>query len=423
MPLKFAKETKQLVQSLNTPSESKVPNKAGNPKNNKKVICGFLADSSGCSFIRIAEPLMHLSYGDRAVTNMQHTMEFHPMNFMNYDCVLFQRQAAEHQLKYIKKLKEIQKQILDQKGSTFKLLFEVDDIFMLNVKGSDGRTYPGIPDYNAAKASFTDPKHDDRVKEIVHQCDEFVCCSEYMKETYKNTLEYDKITTIPNFISRRWAGNYYDPERVLENFEKNSKKPRIGWQGSATHLKVTGEIKDPKDLYDDFAHIGKVIVDTMDKYQWVLFGGCPLYLRQYVKSGQIELVEWVNIMEIHKKLSELDLQCMIAPLLANHFSHSKSWQKLVDSWVHGLPCVCQDSPPYKEARYKFTSGDEMIDQIDSIVKGGKYEKISRESRDLVEPLFIDKNLDEYMNLYFTPYGDPAREKCKYLKKYNPEQFA
>jgi hypothetical protein len=381
-----------------------------------------LADASGCSFIRLVEPLMNLEYGGKAMVNLSHMMEYNKTFFEMSDVVILQRQGEQHQLEYFKQIKHLQQILLNQKGRAFKIMFEVDDIFTINVKGNDGRIYPGIPDYNAAKMSFNDPSHDERVKEIVNLCDEFVVCSPFMKQTYKDTFEFNKITAFPNLISRRWAGNFYNSSKVLQNYEENKKKPRICWQGSPTHLKLIGKVEKKEDLYDDFIHIGKVIIDTLDKYQWVLFGGCPLYLREYVKSGQIEYHDWVNIMDFPRKISELNAQVFIAPIASNHFSFSKSWQKLLDSWVHGIPCVAQDAPPYVDARYKFKSGDEMISQIDSILSGN-YSDISKESRNRAEALFVENYKDEYLKLYTTPYGDPSRKDTKFISSWNSEQVA
>ena len=409
MSLKFKREiTQSPFQEV--PLQNKTP-----------VITSFLADSSGCSYIRLVEPLMHLSYHNKAIVNTSHMMILSKEIFQNSDAVIIQRQGEAHQLEYFKSLKNLQNQILQQKGKAFKLIFEVDDIFLLKVKGIDGKYYNGIPDYNAAKESFKDPAHDDRVKEIIHLCDEFVVCSPFMKETYRNTTGFNNITAFPNLISKRWAGNFYNETKILENYEKNKSKPRVCWNGSPTHFKIRGKIEKQEDLYDDFIHIGKSIIDTLDKYQWVLFGGCPVYLKKYVDSGQIEFHEWVNIINFPEKLSSLNAQCTIAPIITNHFSHSKSWQKLLDSWVQGLPCIAQDAPPYIDARYKFQTGEEMVSKIDEVL-AGDYEKISKDSRTRAEKLFVEDHMDDYMKLFLTKYGDPSRKESSIIYSLNGEQF-
>jgi hypothetical protein len=416
MALQFKREFKNTNVNLENQNSPRSP-----IINQIPVITSFLADSSGCSYIRLMEPLMHLSYHGKGIVNTSHMMIFSKETFTNSNAVIIQRQGEQHQLEYFKNLKNLQQSILAEKGTAFKLIFEVDDLFLLSVKGLDGKYHHGIPDYNAAKENFKDPNHDSRVKEIINLCDEFIVCSSFMKETYRNTLGYNKITTFPNLISKRWAGNHYNEENVLRNFEKNKKKPRVCWNGSPTHFKITGKVEKQEDLYDDFIHVGKSIIETLDKYQWVLFGGCPVYLKKYVDSGQIEFHEWVNIMDFPEKLKSLNVQCTIAPLIANYFSHSKSWQKLLDSWVQGLPCVAQECPPYADARYKFQSGEEMISKIDEVLNGN-YSEISKQSRQRAEGLFIQDHMDDYLKLFLTPYGDKSRKESKLIYNLNKEQF-
>ena len=45
-------------------------------------------------------------------------------------------------------------------------------------------------------------------------------------------------------------------------------------------------------------------------------------------------------------------------------------------------------------------------------------KVSRKSRDYAKTMWLDDHTKEYMELYFTPYGDPSRIA---LLKNNPEQ--
>ena len=169
---------------------------------------------------------------------------------------------------------------------------------------------------------------------------------------------------------------------------------------------------------DDFSHVNQVIRKTVDKYQWVFLGGYPKLIQDLIQSGQIEFHPWKPLLDYPQQVHDLNVNCMVAPLLDNTFNRCKSDIKLVESSAYGLPITCQDMITYKEAAFKFSTGSEMIDQITDILKDKQtYIKLCRKARLEAEKRWLENsdNLGKYIELYTLPYGDPKR---KLLNNFN-----
>ena len=110
---------------------------------------------------------------------------------------------------------------------------------------------------------------------------------------------------------------------------------------------------------------------------------------------------------------------MVAPLKNNTFNKAKSDLKLVEAGCFGIPIVCQDIVTYENSPIKFNTGDEMIDQLDKIIKSPNlYRSLSEKLYRIAETRFleIDDNIDKYKELYTLPYKDPARKLLNTINK-------
>ena len=118
---------------------------------------------------------------------------------------------------------------------------------------------------------------------------------------------------------------------------------------------------------------------------------------------------------------DLNGSVSIAPLIDNRFNRAKSNIKYLEAANLGIPCVCQNFETYEIApdSLKFNTGAEMIDRIKALTKDIKvYEKMSDYVYKDVQTMILNDHLDEYTELYFTPYASKER---KALIKNNPEQ--
>ena len=163
--------------------------------------------------------------------------------------------------------------------------------------------------------------------EIMQLCDEITVTNPFMQEYYREKSGNKNVTVIPNFPPKFWLGNYYDRDRLIENYDKHKKRPRIGYCASGAHFDVENRVKQK----DDFYHVCDVIAKTVDKYHWVFLGAFPLPLQQYVVQGKIEFHQWRRLYEYPALLDKLDLQMLIAPLEDNVFNKAKSDLKYIEA--------------------------------------------------------------------------------------------
>lgn len=364
-----------------------------------KRAVNYYADYGGCGFWRMIWPENILNGYQKAIINGLTTMVVDPRFYQGIKAVRLQRQATPSQLEFVKFLKHHSAQM------GFKIIYEIDDIIFKD----------DIPDFNRCKVAFEDDRIVQSVLEMMQLSDEISVTCNYMKEYYKTKTGNKNITVIPNYPPRWWGDGFYNEDRIIRAYDKNKRKPRIGYCGSGTHIDVTNKTGQK----DDFTHIVNHIIKTRKDYQWVMMGCFPLPLKPFIDSGEIEYADWAMIYDYPQAIHDLKLNATIAPLMDCHFNRAKSNIKLVEAAQQGIPCLCQNMCTYEDAQLKFSTGSDLIDQIDYLMKDkSRYMKIARKDRKFAEGLWLNDHMDEYMEVYFTPYGSPER---KALLERNPEQ--
>lgn len=361
-------------------------------------VVNYLADYSGCGHWRIIWPEQILNANQQMVSQSNTCMVFDPRWYENVKAVKIQRQATSEQKKFIEYLKTIQKQ------HNFKLIYEVDDVVFKEC----------IPDYNKFKFAFDTDEVRQNCIDIINMVDEVTVTCDYMRNLYREKTGKQEITVIPNFPPFFWMGYLFNHSRICNNLDKHYKKPRILYTGSGAHY----DVENKTGGKDDFEHVLKAIIDTRHKYQWIFMGAFPPPLLPYVKSGEIEFHPWQPLYAYPKKIYDLNINLMIAPLQDNPFNRAKSDIKYIEACILGIPVICQDICTYKDAMLKFNSGEELLDKIDSTLKNKpKYRVMSTEMRKIGETRFLEsvENVGCVYESYTTSYNSPER---KYLKKWN-----
>ena len=402
---KFVKQSIQGSISLGMNSPQHANGTLLGKEENMPRIVNYMADQGGCGLWRIIWPCEHLLSYKKATTMNMYQMVVEPYFYATVDAVKFQRQCKDNQVDLIKHIKKISDAKEQKYGKKVKLIWEVDDI----VAPADC-----ITDFNRNKEAFETEKILNNLKKITEVVDEFLVVSRYMRDHYRKYLDYEKVSVVPNYLPSNWLNNRYNHKDKMENWDKNKKKPRVGYIGSATHF----DVKNKTGQIDDFAHVNEFIHKTKDKYQWVFVGGYPLVFSNLVKRGEIEYHPWKPIMELPDFVLSLNLQASIAPLYAHPFNRAKSDIKLMESAALGTPCVCQNLEPYEEAIFKFDKGDEMISQLEYILCDKNYEKCVIDSRKLVEDRWLHQHLDEHLLIYTTEYSAKEREQNSWFMKNN-----
>lgn len=366
------------------------------PEENPRVL-QYLADSSGCGLYRMSWPSHILNYSGKAMITDTSQMILDKNFYKGLSVVRVQRQCSTHQKEFVKFLKSIQPEC------GFRLIYEVDDVVFRE----------DIPDYNKFKEAFTSDEIRNNAIEIINMCDEMTVTCDHMRDLYRERTGKREITVIPNFPTRYWIGNFFNPERVNAMYDKHKNRPRILYTGSGAHYCLDGS-----GTPDDFTHVLKAVIDTRFKYKYVFMGAFPPQLQPYIQNGDMEFVPWQRLYDFPNKIYDLEVQLMIAPLQNNSFNRSKSDIKYIEACAFGIPVVCQDMETYKDAEIKFTTGEDMIKKIDEeLRRAGHYKNSTYKRYKVAADRFmeLDKNHDCYVELFKYPYGDKRRVN---LSRYN-----
>lgn len=397
MPLQIPEQIAPLL-AFNNNSTVNGPNPLDPPEQHLPRAVQFLADYSGCGLIRCGVVSHLLNFHQKAMVHDLTVMITDPNWYRGVKSVRIQRQATPHQREFVKFLKKVQQE------HGFRIIYEVDDLIFRE----------DIPDYNAFKFAFTSDEIRSCSQEIIEMCDEMTVTCDFMRDYYASKTAQKNITVIPNFLPRWWVGNFFSERTVSQNYDTYKSRPRILYAGSGAHF----DVKNVAGQKDDFESVLKSVIDTRFKYKWVFIGAFPIQLKHYVENGDIEFHPWCPIYHYPKKVSDLKVQMMVAPLQDNNFNKAKSNLKWIEACAFGIPIACQNLCTYKEAEIKFDTGEEMIARIDeALSKPGHYKNQAIQRFKRAESLFLenDENIGCYTELFTTPYNDPSRVN---LKRFN-----
>jgi len=360
-------------------------------------VLNFYADYSGCGHWRMIWPEQVLKANQKFNIAGSTVMVGEGNFFHNVKTIRVQRQATLQQKEYFSFLKDIQKQ------NNMNLIYEIDDIIF----------HEDIPEYNKFKTAFADPEIRKTSMEIMQMADEMTVTNQFMKEYFQEKTGHEQITVIPNFVPKFWMDRFYDRTEISTNYENNKKKPRILYCGSGAHFDVDQRVKHQ----DDFFLVNDAIRKTVKDFQWVFFGGFPGPLADLVRERKVEFHGWEGLMRYPYKIHELKCQLMYAPLADNTFNKAKSDLKFIEGCCMGIPTICQDLVTYKNAPYKFKTGDELIDQIKALVSDRKrYMSASKKAKIFSNNRWLEDNIGFYEELYKYPYGHPDRKNINKLNK-------
>lgn len=354
----------------------------------------YLADYGGCGFYRCMGPNFLLNLYQKAVVVESTAMILDPRFYQTVQAVKFQRQATPYQKDFIKHLKELSKQ------TKLKLIYEVDDVVFAE----------DIPMYNRNRDAFTSQEIQDSIKEILSMMDEIVVTSEYFRNYMVEKSGNKNVSYVPNYLMKWWFDRYYNLGDLVKKYDKNKKKPIVAIFASGTHVDVLNRVNQQ----DDFAHVINHIIKTRTEFQWHFYGSYPLPLKPFIDKGEIKFFPWAQLPDFPQTMANSGAQITFASLQNNIFCNAKSEIKFLESAALGMPCVCPNLAPYKNAhlKYAYNNGDEFIDCIKTVLKNQNvYADYCKKARAYAETMWLDDepNLMKHHEIYFTPYNDPIRK--------------
>jgi hypothetical protein len=83
---------------------------------------------------------------------------------------------------------------------------------------------------------------------MLNAADLLVVTTDYIKNFYHEWygVPLENIVALPNFLPRWWFGDRYEPEKKVNEFNKNKARPRIGIVSSLSHYNVD-DVRITKD--------------------------------------------------------------------------------------------------------------------------------------------------------------------------------
>jgi glycosyltransferase involved in cell wall biosynthesis len=172
---------------------------------------------------------------------------------------------------------------------------------------------------------------------ILLDCDHIVTTSSFLKRKVVKHVgkKHEEITVIPNFIDL----TMYDYKKIPK---VKSNEITIGWMGGSSHFR---DITHP-DLLN-------ALKKLMNKYPEVRFKTTAYYPQLKALFGykyKYCLARNSVLRFIEEVWTEMASECqiMIAPLMRNDYSRSKSYVKLLEYGAAQLPVVAQRIDPYQD---------------------------------------------------------------------------
>jgi hypothetical protein len=387
-----------------TPVKVPAPPPITMPEANLPRILNYYADYGGCGFWRMIWPEYLLNLYQKIVCSGMTQMILDIRFYQTLKAVRFQRQATEHQALFVKELNKIKKDI------GLRLIYEVDDIVFRE----------DIPDYNRCKDAFNDDKTVKNILEIISMMDEMTVTCQFMKDYYIEKTGNKNITVIPNYAPKFWLDRFYSEDKILKNFEKNKKRPRILYSGSGTHIDVLNRT----GMKDDFHHVVDEIIKARKKFKFVWKGCYPLAVKPFIENGEMEYFDWSPLPDYPQGIVDTNCNATFAPLVDNIFNKSKSNIKMIESGALGLPGAYQNLCTYEMADNKFDKGKDLIEKLEYITSDvDVYMKESEKARKFAELHWLEDHMDKYEGLYLTGWGSKERnEKYSGLTLLNKDQI-
>lgn len=302
----------------------------------------YLGDTQGCGTIRVIHPYLLLNHfrakGVQVLTQTMNHYCFDINYYKQFTFCQFQRSSTEHHYKLLLHFKT---QV--QQKYNVPIIYEIDDMLI------------GIPDYNYAVNYYA--KNEDWVKKCMGISDAMITSTDHLKKVY---TEYcGNIAVIENHLPKFIWGDIYP----AHEYKDEDEKIKIIWAGSQNHF--ASKALTPETKGGDFGEeLLKFIRKTTDVYDWYIMGSMPEELEPV--KNKICFVPWKHIFEYPKCVKEIEADIAIAPLEDNPFNACKSNIKQLEYTAMGAAGVYSDVIPYKKAKIKVKTDEEMISEIERL---------------------------------------------------------
>ncbi|WP_434119722.1 glycosyltransferase [Pseudomonas fortuita] len=264
------------------------------------TVLAHAADRGGCGNYRVIQPLDTLNREGLAEGVVAWNY-LAPAELERYqpDSIILQRQVGDEQIEHMRRMHAFSR--------AFKV-FELDDYL------------PNLPLKSVHRAHM--PKDILRsLRRGLAYVDRFVVSTQPLAEAFAGL--HGDIRVVHNTLDTRYW-------KDLKALRRQSRKPRVGWAGGASH---TGDLEV----------IADVVKELANEVEWVFFGMCPDKLRPYVH----EFHPSVSIEQYPATLARMNLDLALAPVEQNLFNECKSNLRLLEYGACGFPVIASDLRCYQ----------------------------------------------------------------------------
>lgn len=173
---------------------------------------------------------------------------------------------------------------------------------------------------------------------------------------------------------------------------------RILWQGSSSHW---------EDLWSIHTAIGKVN-KMYPKVKWMFFGQPPSWIKKYIAPEAVEMIDFVEYLAYTTRLSTLNHDISLCPLVDSTFNRAKSAIKFYESSAVTKPAATLAS--------NTVVFNEIIENETGLCYNNEDEFITKLSA-LIEDSALRKRLAENAKDWVRTNKDPAVHVTKLFEKY------
>ena len=143
------------------------------------------------------------------------------------------------------------------------------------------------------------------------------------------------------------------------------------------------------------------IKKTTHLYDWYFVGAMPNELEEV--KDKICFFGWKHIFEYPAAVKSIEPDIAIAPLIDSEFNRCKSNIKMLEFTAMGCPAVYSHTEPYKSAKCKAKTDEEMIDYIEKMAQDINFRAtvFNRDYATVKDQLWWEEgdNVKKYINSY------------------------
>jgi O-antigen biosynthesis protein len=320
---------------------------------------------------------------------MSYDFQFNPQDPALYsgafDLIIMQRQVAEG----FKPMMAHFNTVREQNKIPTVAAFEIDDWLF------------GIPEYNLAWDMYNNKLGIPYLREMLNMFDAMIVSTHALKKMYSEYFPVERIWVVPNLMPK-WLWDFDEKDRT--DFSLRGGKPKIFFAGGSNRFAVKG---DDLKIKDDISQIEPIIRKTVDEWDWIFMGACPLRLSDLFDVGKIKHLPWQVNLEYPNYLRKASkgIDIAISPLLDNAFNRGKTPIKIYEYGAVGIPAIYANLTPYDElpSYMKVLPGDTAgwEERIRAFIASEQLRKDAQsEQLKILNQSWLEPRVDEYANTYW-----------------------